>query len=139
MRLTEQIGALEVMGPSSLRVLIGPRIVACIFALPILTIFMAVLAIGGAFAAEMLGGSLTSMQYESNTWEGLRVQDVIPAILKTTMFGFLTGVCGCYFGMKAHGGTEGVGHASTRSVEFSTLLVLVSNVLLVRVILLLFG
>lgn len=139
MRLTEQIDALEVMGQSSLRVLIGPRIVACILALPILTVFMAVLAIGGAFAAEMLAGSLTSLQYEANTWEGLRVQDVVPAMLKTGVFGFLTGVCGCYFGMKAHGGTEGVGHASTRGVEFSTLLVLVSNVLLVRAIQLLVG
>jgi phospholipid/cholesterol/gamma-HCH transport system permease protein len=139
MRLTEQIDALEVMGQSSFRVLIGPRIVACMFALPILTIFMAVLAIGGAFAAEMLGGSLTSLLYEKNTWEGLRVQDVVPAILKTTMFGFLTGVSGCYFGMKTHGGTEGVGHASTRSVECSTLLVLISNVALVRLIQLLVG
>ena len=60
-------------------------------------------------------------------------------MLKTTVFGFLTGVSGCYFGMRAHGGTEGVGHASTRSVEFSTLLVLVSNVVLVRLILLLVG
>lgn len=134
MRLTEQIDALEAMGQSTLKHLIGPRIIACILTLPILTVFMAVLAIGGGYVAEMVTGSLTSLQYETNTWNGLRVEDAVPAMLKTTVFGFLTGVSGCYFGMKAHGGTEGVGEASTRGVELSTLLVLISNVLLVRII-----
>jgi len=134
MRLTEQIDALEVMGLSTLRQLVGPRVLACVLTLPLLTVFMAVMAIGGAFAAEMIAGSLTSLQYETSTWAGLRIEDAVPAILKTSVFGFLIGVSGCYFGMKAHGGTEGVGHASTRGVELSTLLVLVSNVLLVRII-----
>jgi phospholipid/cholesterol/gamma-HCH transport system permease protein len=134
MRLTEQIDALEVMGLSSLRQLVGPRVLGCMIALPILTVFIAALAIAGAFAAEMLAGSLTSLQYETGTWARLTVGDTAAAVLKTSVFGFLIGVSGCYFGMKAHGGSEAVGHASTRGVEFSTLLVLVSNVLLVRVI-----
>ncbi|HEV3145935.1 MAG TPA: ABC transporter permease, partial [Gemmataceae bacterium] len=114
MRLTEQIDALEAMGQSSLRRLIGPRVLACMVALPLLTIFIATLAILGAFGAEMLTGSITSLQYEMNTWNGLRMEDVLPSTLKTLFFGFVTGVSGCYFGMKAHGGTEGVGHAATR-------------------------
>ncbi|MFL5339220.1 MAG: MlaE family ABC transporter permease, partial [Gemmataceae bacterium] len=134
MRLTEQIDALEVMGQSTIKQLVGPRVLACVLTLPLLTVFMAVLAIGGAFAAEMLTGTLTPLQYETNTWASLRIEDAAPAILKTAAFGFLIGVSGCYFGMKAHGGTEGVGHASTRGVELSTLLVLLSNVLLVRLI-----
>jgi phospholipid/cholesterol/gamma-HCH transport system permease protein len=134
MRITEQIDALEAMGESPLRRLVGPRVAACIVALPMLTTFMAVLAILAAFGAEMLSGTLTSLLYQERTWSALRVQDVVPSTLKTAFFGFVTGVSGCYFGMKALGGTEGVGHASTRGVELSTLFVLVSNVLLVRVI-----
>ena len=49
-------------------------------------------------------------------------------------FGYLIGVTGCYHGMEAWGGTEGVGRAATRGVVVSTLLVLASNVLLVRAI-----
>ena len=49
-------------------------------------------------------------------------------------FGYLIGVTGCYYGMTAQGGTEGVGQAATRSVVVSIFLVLVSNVLLVRLI-----
>ncbi|HLW65480.1 MAG TPA: ABC transporter permease [Gemmataceae bacterium] len=134
MRLTEQIDALESMGQSSMKRLIGPRVLACMLALPLLTIFIAVLAILAAFAAEMLTGTITSLQYEMNTWNGLRMEDVVPSVLKTLFFGFVTGVSGCYFGMKAQGGTEGVGHAATRGVELSTLLVLIANVLLVRLI-----
>ena len=70
----------------------------------------------------------------TGTWARLTVGDSLAAVLKTSVFGYLIGVCGCYFGMTAHGGSEAVGHAATRGVELSTLLVLVSNVVLVRVI-----
>jgi phospholipid/cholesterol/gamma-HCH transport system permease protein len=54
--------------------------------------------------------------------------------LKTVVFGFLIGVTGCFQGMNAVGGTEGVGRASTNGVVVSTFLVLVSNVFLVKLI-----
>src|SRR3954453_8081828 len=59
MRLTEQIDALEVLGLSPVRQLGGPRVLACMASLPLLTVFIAFLAIGGSYAAEMLGGSLS--------------------------------------------------------------------------------
>ncbi len=134
MKLTEQIDALEVMGLPAMRQLVGPRILACVVAMPILTILIIFVAISGAFGAELLAGSLNRLQYQEATWDGLRLEDVIPAIAKTSVFGFLIGLSGCYFGMTAKEGTEGVGHASTRSVELSIVLVLIANVVLVRVI-----
>src|SRR5260370_962406 len=97
MRITEQIDALEVMGLSSLKQLVGPRVLACVLTLPILTVFMAVMAIGGAFVAEMLTGSLTSLQYETNTWSGLRIEAALPAVLQTAAFAFLIRGTGCSF------------------------------------------
>ena len=47
---------------------------------------------------------------------------------------YLVAVTGCYFGMHATGGTEGVGRAATCGVVYSILLVLVSNVVLVKLI-----
>ena len=72
--------------------------------------------------------------YRTESLRGLRLEDVLPATLKTTMFGYLIGTTGCYFGMHAKGGTEGVGRAATRSVVVAVFLVLTSNVLLVRLI-----
>jgi len=134
MRTTEQIDAIEVLGLSSMRQLVGPRVCACMLALPILTIFMAALALTSAYAAEMMAGTLTSAQYEENTWKGLQLEDALPAVAKTAVFGFMVGVSGCFFGMRAVGGTEGVGRAATGGVELATFLVLLANVLLVKLI-----
>jgi phospholipid/cholesterol/gamma-HCH transport system permease protein len=132
MRLSEQIDALEVLGLSPMRRLVGPRVFACMAALPLLTVFIAALAVFGSFLAELLGGGLSWLQYEAAAVRELRLQDVVPAIGKTVAFGYLIGVAGCWFGMAAEGGTEGVGRAATRGVVLSILLVLLSNVLLVR-------
>src|SRR5438132_14301569 len=59
MRLTEQIDALEVLGRSPVQYLVGPRVLACMLALPLLTVLIAYFAIGSSFLAEMLGGTLS--------------------------------------------------------------------------------
>jgi phospholipid/cholesterol/gamma-HCH transport system permease protein len=134
MRLTEQVDALEVMGLSPLRELVGPRVLACMVAMPLLTVFMAYLALLAGGAAEALGGSLGWRLYVSNTLSVLTLRDVVPATLKTAVFGFFIGVTGCWYGLTAEGGTEGVGRAATRGVVLSIFLVLVANVFLVRII-----
>lgn len=73
-------------------------------------------------------------QYEGSLLKNLQLQEAIPATLKTLVFGFLVGVTGCYCGVTAEGGTEGVGRAATRGVVLSILLVLAANVLLVGII-----
>jgi phospholipid/cholesterol/gamma-HCH transport system permease protein len=134
MRLTEQIDALEMLGLSPLRELVAPRVLGCILALPLLTIFIAYAAILSGFLAELLVGTMSWTQYSTECLRLLTLRDVVPALLKTMVFGYLTGVTGCYFGMHATGGTEGVGRAATRSVVGSIFLVLVSNVVMVMLI-----
>lgn len=134
MRLSEQIDALEVLGQSPMRQLVAPRVLACMLSLPFLTVVIAFLAILGSFGAELLGGKMSWTEYQNECLRGLRVEDVIPATLKTVVFGYLIGVTGCYFGMNAQGGTEGVGQAATRGVVVSIFLVVISNVLLVKFI-----
>ncbi|GIW81882.1 MAG: ABC transporter permease [Gemmatales bacterium] len=134
MKLSEQIDAIEVLGISPMKLLVGPRVLACILALPLLTVVITALAVAGSFLAEVLGGSMSWQGYQNELLRDLRLADVIPAILKTSVFGFLVGVTGCYFGVHADGGTEGVGRAATRGVVVSIFLVAVSNVFLVRII-----
>jgi phospholipid/cholesterol/gamma-HCH transport system permease protein len=139
MRQTEQIDALEVLGQSPMRELVAPRVLACMVALPVLTVFIIYLSLGSGYLAEALGGNMTLTQYRSNVLRVLTLHDVVPAVLKTIGFGFLIGVSGCYFGMTAQGGTEGVGRAATAGVVASIFLVLVADVVLVRAIKLLLG
>src|SRR5262249_50227904 len=112
MKLTEQIDALEVLGLSPLRELVAPRLLACMLALPVLTLFIAYLALGAGYVAEALGGSMPFQLYANECLRALRLRDVVPAVLKTVVFGYLVGLVGCWKGMTAHGGTEGVGHAA---------------------------
>jgi phospholipid/cholesterol/gamma-HCH transport system permease protein len=134
MRESEQIDALEALGQSPLHLLVAPRVLACMLALPLLTIFIAYLALFAGYAAEAIGGTLTLTQYTSEVLRVLRLHDVVPATLKTIVFGYLIGTVGCYHGLNASGGTEGVGRAATRGVVGSIFLVLVADVLLVRAI-----
>jgi phospholipid/cholesterol/gamma-HCH transport system permease protein len=134
MRLTEQIDALEMLGLSPLRELVAPRVWACMLTLPLLTLFITYLALGAGYAVELVGGSLSWTQYSTECLRVLRLRDAVPATLKTVVFGLLIGVTGCYFGLNARGGTEGVGQAATRGVVFSIFFVLVSDVVLVKII-----
>ena len=139
MRLTEQVDALETLGLSPLRFLVGPRVLACMLTLPLLTVFMAYLALAAGLLGEAVSGGMSWRQYLAETLRVLTLHDALPATLKTVVFGYLIGVTGCYFGLGAYGGTEGVGRAATRGVVVSMFLVLVSDVVLVRLIQLLTG
>lgn len=135
MRLSEQIDALECLGRSPWQYLVGPRVLAAMVTLPLLTIYVGAIAIASSFLAEMLGGTLSFTQYHNDVLRGLHpAPRLIAATLKTIVFGYFVAVTGCFFGMQASGGTEGVGRAATRGVVYSILLVLVSNVVLVKVI-----
>jgi phospholipid/cholesterol/gamma-HCH transport system permease protein len=134
MRLTEQIDALEVLGLSPMHYLVGPRVLACMVTLPLLTVFIGFLALAGSYGAEALGGNLHWSEYQQLWLSNLRWHTIIPATFKTVVFGYLIAVTGCYCGINAPPGTEGVGRAATCGVVGSIFLVMVSNVLLVKAI-----
>jgi len=134
MRLTEQIDALESMGLAPLTYLVGPRVLACMLALPMLTILVAFFALGSSTLVELVGGTRSWTQYQTAILNGLMQAPVVAATLKTIVFGLLIAVAGCWNGLHAPGGAEGVGIAATRGVVGATLLVLLSNVALVKVI-----
>jgi phospholipid/cholesterol/gamma-HCH transport system permease protein len=134
MKLGEQLDALELLGLPPMRVLVGPRVLACVFALPLLHVYIAALALLSGFIAENVVGQTNWLRFQTQSLRELYPEDVIPAGLKTMVFGFLIGVAGCYHGMRAGGGTEGVGKAATAGVVAACLLVLGADVLLVGLI-----
>jgi phospholipid/cholesterol/gamma-HCH transport system permease protein len=134
MTVNEQVDALELLGVSPMNRLVGPRVLACVLAVPLLHVVVSGLAIGSGFVAEVAGGSMTWAKYQSLVLQELRLNEVLPAGLKTLAFGALIGATGCFVGLTARGGSEGVGKAATNSVVACTLLVLIADVLLVGVI-----
>jgi phospholipid/cholesterol/gamma-HCH transport system permease protein len=134
MRVSEQIDALELLGVSPLRQLVGPRVLACVFAVPLLHILITCIALGSGYVAESVTGSTTQLKYTTAALRELVLEDVIPAGLKTLVFGWVVGVTGCFIGMYPRDGSEGVGRAATDSVVACSLLVLATDVLLVMLI-----
>lgn len=138
MRIGEQIDALELLGVGPMQRLVAPRVLACMLSLPLLHILIASLAIGAGFCLDYVWRGTTWLAYEQAFLTGpdsrLYLAEVVPAMLKTIVFGFLIGVTGCFFGLNATGGTEGVGKAATQGVVTSAMLVIVSNVFLVALI-----
>jgi phospholipid/cholesterol/gamma-HCH transport system permease protein len=134
MRVGEQVDALELLGVSPMRRLVGPRVLACVLAAPLLHVLIAGVAIGSGFIAEAAAGPTTWLRYQTAVLEELYLAEVIPAGLKTLVVGALVGVTGCFVGLTARGGSEGVGKAATDSVVACSLLVLAADVLLVGMI-----
>lgn len=134
MKIGEQIDALELLGVSPLKSLVGPRVLACMIAVPLLHIIIAALALLSGYFAENIVGHTNWLRYQTACLKELYPNEVIPAGLKTLVFGFLIGVAGCWRGLNASGGTEGVGKAATSAVVLASLLVLAADVLLVGVI-----
>lgn len=134
MKVTEQIDALEALAVDSFKFLVVTRVVACILAVPILTTVMNFTGILGGFAAETAITGVPIRTYFEQAFSLIQFSDLIPATLKTAVFGFLIAVVSSYLGVNATRGTEGVGRASTQSVVFASILIIVANVVLVRVI-----
>jgi phospholipid/cholesterol/gamma-HCH transport system permease protein len=134
MKVTEQIDALEAIAVDSFRYLVVTRVVACVIALPILTSVMNFMGILGGFAAETTITGMPFGTYFRMAFSSIQFSDLIPATLKTTVFGFIIATVASYLGVHTTRGTEGVGQASTRSVVYSSILLIAVNVLLVRLI-----
>lgn len=131
MGLTEELDAREILGSPTIQALVAPRVLACALALPLLTIVLDASALLGGLIAEVLGGKLSPDAYGQRTLDYLWLRDVVPSTLKTSVFGLLIGLVGCWTGLTADRSTEAVGHAATRGVVRAMLAVFAANVVLV--------
>jgi phospholipid/cholesterol/gamma-HCH transport system permease protein len=134
MRVTEQIDALEASAVDAFRYLVVTRVIACIIALPILTTVMNFAGMLGGFIAEAAVTGMSMRLYFHRAFSMIEFADYVPATLKTMVFGFIIATISSYLGFTTESGTEGVGRASTRAVVLSSMIIIVSNVILVRLI-----
>nr|MCU0706476.1 ABC transporter permease [Fimbriiglobus sp.] len=134
MTVNEQVDALQLLGVSTMRRLVGPRVLACVLAVPLLYVVVSALAFASGYTAEAIGGGMSWAKYRTQALQELWLNQVTPAGLKTFVFGGLIGATGCFVGLSARGGSEGVGKAATDSVVACLLLVLLADVLLVGLI-----
>lgn len=138
MKVTEQIDALEATAVDSFKFLVVTRVIACIVVLPLLTTLMNFTGIVGGFIAETTISGMSFRLYFDRAFSLIELRDYVPATFKTMVFGFIIATIGCYLGFTTEQGTEGVGRASTRSVVFASILIILANVILVKLIFFMF-
>jgi len=134
MKVTEQIDALEANAVDAFKYLAVTRIIALMIAMPLLTLMMDFAGIFGGYVAEVAVSGMSWKLYLERAFTFITYSDLIPATVKTVVFGYLIAVASSYLGFTASRGTEGVGEASTRRVVMGSMLVILSDVVLVKVI-----
>ncbi len=138
MKVTDQIDAIEASAVNPYKLLAATRVVACMVMLPLLTIVADFCAIITGWLTNRLVEPMSLRYYITNGFEWVAFNDLLPATFKAIVFGLLIGLIGCFQGMRTAGGTEGVGRSATSSVMIASLFVILADVLLVKLIIVVF-
>ena len=134
MRVSEKLDALEIMGVNSASFLILPKIIASLCFFPFLVILSMVIGMIGAWVGGLsvdvtTSGFIYGLKYEFVAFY------VTYAMIKTIFFAFIVSSISAYFGYHATGGAISVGKSSTEAVVYSSIMILVFNFILTKIIL----
>lgn len=135
MVVSEQIDAMRALGTDPTRKLVTPRMLATVTMLPLLTIVADFIGLVGGFFVSFFVVHLNPAQYWSSAYQALEYSDVFQGLLKPVIFGFIVSLVGCYYGLSTRGGTQGVGRATTQAVVASSVLVLVVDFFVTKILL----
>jgi phospholipid/cholesterol/gamma-HCH transport system permease protein len=134
MKVTEQIDALEANAVDAFKYLAVTRIIALMIAMPLLTLMMDFAGIFGGYLAEVAVSGMSWQLYFERAFGYITYSESDPATFKTIVFGYQIALAGSYLGFTTSRGTEGVGEASTRSVVMGSMLIILGDVILVKII-----
>ncbi len=138
MKVTEQIDAIEASAVNPYKLLAFTRILACILVLPLLTLITDFCGVMAGWVATALADPISFHRFFYTGFSGVNFSDFLAPTFRTCAFGLIIGLVACFQGMSTKGGTEGVGRSATSSVVLSSLFVILADVILVKLILLLF-
>ncbi len=135
MLVTEQINAMRALGTDPVKKLVVPRVLATIAMMPVLTIVADALGVVGGLFVAINVLHITANLYLSRAWDSLRYMDLFGGLVKPLVFGAILALVSCYCGLRTYGGTQGVGRSTTQAVVASSVLILIFDFFLTRLIL----
>ena len=139
MVVTEQVDAMRAMGTDPVRKLVTPRMVATVLMLPLLTAMADFLGLIGGYLVASFTLRLDPVSFWTRAIDILEFSDLMQGLTKPIVFGFIIATVGCYQGLGVKGGTQGVGRATTQAVVTASVIILVSNFFLTKLMLYLAG
>ncbi len=139
MAVTDQLDAIRVLGADPIKKLVVPRVLASMIVLPLMTSMAVVLGVvGGALIASIDAG-VSFAHFYNSAWHATTMNDFLSGLGKTVFFGFNIAIVSCQLGLHTRGGTAGVGSATTRAVVVTSVVTLIGDFLLTKLILTLEG
>ncbi len=135
MRVSEQIDALRVMGINPPNYLILPKITASMLFNPVLITVSIVLGISGGWLACVITGLVTSEDYILGIRAWFEPFTLTYAMIKTVTFAFIISSVSGYLGFYVKGGSMDVGRASTQAVVYSSILIIIFDLILTQLLL----
>ncbi len=135
MRITEQIDALEMMGINSASYLVLPKILASMVFNPFLTLISMFVGLIGGWLAVIITGALPSSDYIFGIQYLFVPFYITYALVKTVVYAFIITSVSAFYGYNVQGGALEVGRSSTRGVVYSSILILLADLVLTQMML----
>jgi phospholipid/cholesterol/gamma-HCH transport system permease protein len=129
MKISEEVDALRTIGVVPQELLVQPKILALVIALPLLTVYADV---AGVLGGMLMANSMLDISYGvffDRLEEALSLSSFLTGIIKAPVFAMIIALVGCYQGFQASGSADSVGRQTTVSVVQSIFLVIVADAL----------
>lgn len=134
MRITEQIDALITLRINTFQYLVIPRILAGLCIVPCLALYAMIFGIIGGYVVCVHVLQLSPDDYITSIRTYVEMSDIRGGIIKSCIFGLILTWVGTYKGFYTHGGARGVGTATTQSVVLSSIMILIANYFLTKML-----
>lgn len=134
MRITEQIDALVTLRIDTFQYLIVPRILAGTLILPCLALFSMIFGIAGGYAICVYVLELSPEDYMTSIRTYVELADIRGGLIKSCVFGLVLTWVGTYKGFYTRGGARGVGQSTTQSVVMGSIMILILNYFLTKML-----
>jgi len=134
MKVSEQIEAMEVSGINPFKFLVVSRVVATSVMIPILMLYVALVALLGAYLNIAQNEATSIVVYFTEVFDAITFRDIFSSVIKSLVFGFTIGIVGCYQGYTSSKGTEGVGRAANWAVVMSMFLIFIEELVIVQLL-----
>ncbi len=129
MTVTEEIDAMRTLGIAPLDVLVLPKLVALMIALPLLTVYADVCGVAGGMVMAQVKLGVSFNDFLDRFVDAVDVSTYSVGIGKAPVFAAIIAIVGCFQGFRTHGGADSVGRQTTRAVVHATFLVIVADAL----------
>jgi phospholipid/cholesterol/gamma-HCH transport system permease protein len=139
MNVTQQIDAIRALGTNPIRVLVVPRVLASVISLPLLATLSAFMGIIGGLSIAYVEFNMPAGFYINKVLSTIKFSDVFGSMFKCAFFGLVISILACYRGFQTTEGTKGVGATTQWVVVRASIVILISDFFLSKLLILLFN